>query len=469
MTHPVSGHSNWLRTTRYCSSVAILSPAKLLICYSALDRKSKTKFVAGRSELVLGYLVVPVDSSKNCRLLSMQLRMLIYSLVAMRHSARSFQHSIIRHPKRTPKACFAELRNGQDYVAGLVYDFETSSGDASTTEPVQLAVVCTNSRHEDPPTFIRYVLPSGEIEPGAEAVHGITKEFLVSQGARPFADVYAEMRSWLDTNFGPERPLVWTAHNGERFDEPILRRLAASSGGGTLPDHWRFHDTLPHARGVVEKGERKWVRGAFTLSRLYSDATGGSSLDGAHDAFVDCSALATVWKWLVEQQRQQQQLELPNSQSEVIAAMSARSFFQTHLQEVGYAPPGSKVDFKRVTSTVGVSRRSTSATTAAAHMSIALHAPLSGLPGVGPTVEAKLEAAQGWTQVEHVVGHLKVEHGNDANAFKSFVFSELTSVRNGHPPPLQLVAARTAAKRIAEYCANEVLVNEGKPASVPQP
>jgi hypothetical protein len=87
-----------------------------------------------------------------------------------------------RNTQRVPTARFAELANGQDFVAALAYDFETSSADPSSTEAVQLAVVCANSRHPDPPTFLRYVLPSGDIEDGALGVHGISKEFLVSSG-----------------------------------------------------------------------------------------------------------------------------------------------------------------------------------------------------------------------------------------------------------------------------------------------
>jgi DNA polymerase III epsilon subunit-like protein len=95
-------------------------------------------------------------------------------------SVHSFQHLRVI---RAPSVRFSELNNGQDYVAGLVYDFETTSADPNTNEAVQLAVVCVNSRNEDPPSFVRYILPTGEIDPGAEDVHHISKQLLESEGS----------------------------------------------------------------------------------------------------------------------------------------------------------------------------------------------------------------------------------------------------------------------------------------------
>ena len=79
---------------------------------------------------------------------------------------------------------------GQEYVAGLAYDLETTSADPETTEVVQIAIVAVNSRTpDDPPTFTRLVLPEGPIEAGAAAVHGYTRERLIEEGARPFEEV----------------------------------------------------------------------------------------------------------------------------------------------------------------------------------------------------------------------------------------------------------------------------------------
>jgi hypothetical protein len=292
--------------------------------------------------------------------------------------------------------------------------------------------------------------------------------------------VYVELKEWVNETFGAERPIVWTAHNGARFDEPILRRLAKEADGRSLPQHWRFHDTLPFAQGVVEGGKRKWGRGAFTLGRLYSDATGGKSLEGAHDALVDCGALITVWKFLVAEQEKMARVSRSSSggggggrspQAAKLAASSSAereqqqdhgdpSYFQKHLQHVGYGP----VNTQQGAPGPRWARKSTSTTTtsiaakaAVSFESVELHGPLSALPGVGPTVEAKLVAAQAWTTIDLAVGHYKGEFAGDGVAFKQFVYRELVSRRSGHPPPLSMVPARTAAKRIAEFCMSHSL------------
>ena len=61
-------------------------------------------------------------------------------------------------------------------------------------------------------------------------------------------------------------------------------------------------DTLQLARRALPDRVRgSDGHGPHTLSSLYGTASGGESLDGAHDALVDAEALSCVWKWLVEQ------------------------------------------------------------------------------------------------------------------------------------------------------------------------
>lgn len=377
--------------------------------------------------------------------------------------ARRFLASAPRPP--TTSALHAELANGQDYVGGLVYDFETTSANPSSTEPVQMAVMCVNSKLPNPPMFVRYVLPAGPIEPGAEAVHGISRDVLLAQQAQPFSEVYAELREWLGATFGEQRPLVWTAHNGQRFDEPILRRLA----GQPLPTHWRFHDTLLAAQEVVEGGRRPWGKGQFTLGRLFLDAT-GSPLEGAHDAAVDCSALASVWKWLVAQEQER------GSSSGDGMSSDGKALFQAHLQTLGYAPAGSqqraaksppggwakpfaagaRTPAKAPRAAKGPAAGASEVVVKAARLTVAVDvatAPLSALPGVGPAVEAKLSATLAWVSASCAVSHFRGPAcGGDASVFKAAITKALQKRAAGQPPPVSQVSARTAAKRLAEFC-----------------
>ena len=350
-----------------------------------------------------------------------------------------------------------------------MYDFETTSADPSSAEPVQMAVMCVNSKLSNPPSFVRYVLPTCPIEPGAEAVHGISRELLIAQGAQPFPIVYRELREWLSTTFGDERPLIWTAHNGHRFDEPILRRLV----GQSLPDHWRFYDTLLTAQEVVDGGLRPWGKGQFTLGRLYLDAT-GKPLEGAHDAVVDCSALASVWKWLVIQERSALLSDGTGSDS---SSSDIKALFQAHLQNLGYsaagieqrpmkAPPGGWVKRTGATPSLASPKptkpRQTIRTVSSTEVLLSDFAAnthrletlsLSELPGVGPVVEAKLCASMSWVSVRCALAHFNGPScDRDSSAFKEGVSKALQKRATGQPRPLSQVSARTAAKRLAEFC-----------------
>ena len=97
---------------------------------------------------------------------------------------------------------------GQQYAAGLAFDLETTGLDTRSAEIVQFAIVVANSQRGA--KFSRLVLPEGDIDPGAAAVHGFTREVLLDRGARPFAEVWEECEGWLRETLGETRPLVST-------------------------------------------------------------------------------------------------------------------------------------------------------------------------------------------------------------------------------------------------------------------
>ena len=120
----------------------------------------------------------------------------------------------------------------QEYCAALAFDLETTGLDLRTSEVVQIAIVIANSKRGA--CFVRKVLPEGQIDPGASAVHGFTREALIADGAAPFATVWKECEDWLDETLqSSTRPLVWAAHNGKRFDFPILTRCVNHVSGST--------------------------------------------------------------------------------------------------------------------------------------------------------------------------------------------------------------------------------------------
>ena len=214
----------------------------------------------------------------------------------------------------------------QEYCAALAFDLETTGLDLRTSEVVQIAIVIANSKRGA--CFVRKVLPEGQIDPGASAVHGFTRESLIADGAAPFATVWKECEDWLDETLqSSTRPLVWAAHNGKRFDFPILTRCVNHVSGSTSallrPPRARFVDTLTLARESMPRRTSDGHSGPYTLGSLYRAASRGASLVGAHDAMADAQALAHVWRWLVED----------------VGADSTTRDFQNHLQSIGYGLP----------------------------------------------------------------------------------------------------------------------------------
>ena len=220
----------------------------------------------------------------------------------------------------------------QEHVAALAFDLETTGLDTRTNEIVQFAVVVANSQKG-----LKYqslVLPEGEIDPGASAVHGLTREMLLASNARPFAEVWKECEDWLEHHLGSDRPLVWAAHNGRGFDVPILTRCVSDSNGPLSSPRASFVDTLPMAR-VALPGRRRGADGLgpHTLGSLFRSATGGATLEGAHDALADAEALAVVWRWLVEEAG----ADKPSTAwAAARGGSTRRSPFQDHLQYHGY-------------------------------------------------------------------------------------------------------------------------------------
>eukprot|EP01043_Picozoa_sp_COSAG02_P001941 COSAG02_NODE_43_length_45989_cov_93.430181_12_plen_232_part_00 len=176
-------------------------------------------------------------------------------------------------------------------AVGLAWDVETTG--LPPCDIVQIAVTCADWEDEPYSSFVRYIMPSVPIHPDAERIHGISMELLVEWQAQSLAAVLTELASWLDSTFGPERRLVWAAHNGRAFDERVLRKGAVAAGCKMprgLEASAHTVDTLHLAR-VALKAEK--AVSSHTLENLYQLAT-GTSLDDAHDALADAKAVATV-------------------------------------------------------------------------------------------------------------------------------------------------------------------------------
>jgi superfamily I DNA/RNA helicase/DNA polymerase III epsilon subunit-like protein len=156
----------------------------------------------------------------------------------------------------------------RDYVA---FDLETSDRDVGSCGIVEIAAVRVRNG-VIVEQFHELLNPGRPIHPAATRVHGYTDADV--RDLPPLAEIWPRFREFV----GPDR-LV--AHNGTKFDVPVLRRCAAGLEG---VDDLVFFDTLPLARLVIDGSAR-----LSDLARRFGLHPGRS-----HHALDDASTLAGV-------------------------------------------------------------------------------------------------------------------------------------------------------------------------------
>ena len=160
----------------------------------------------------------------------------------------------------------------------VTFDLETTDNDAATCDIVEIgAAKVVDGEIVD--RFHALVRPARPISAGATRVHGYTDADV--QDARPFAEVWLAFREFVGD-------AILVAHNGQRFDVPVLRRLAAERDG---VEHLVFFDTLPLARSLA-RGSAKLV----DLATRFGIDPGRS-----HHALDDALTLARVFRELERQ------------------------------------------------------------------------------------------------------------------------------------------------------------------------
>jgi DNA polymerase III epsilon subunit-like protein len=161
-----------------------------------------------------------------------------------------------------------------DYVA---FDLETTDLDPSACEIVEIAAARVRGG-EVVATFRELVRCQRPVSARARAVHGYGDEDL--RDAPPFAEVWPRFRAFVGAD-------LLVAHNGQRFDVPVLRRLAEPLGGSA---DLLFFDTLPLARSLLDESAR-----LEDLAHRFDVPLGR-----AHHALDDAIALAGVLRRLEE-------------------------------------------------------------------------------------------------------------------------------------------------------------------------
>ncbi|HEX6105330.1 MAG TPA: UvrD-helicase domain-containing protein [Gemmatimonadales bacterium] len=160
----------------------------------------------------------------------------------------------------------------QDYVA---FDIETTDLDPAGCEIVELAAVRVRNR-VIVDQVSRLVRPDRPVSSAASKVHGYRDDDLCDQPR--FAEVWPEFRAFVGDD-------LLVAHNGQEFDVPVLRRLAAGLPG---VEQLTFFDTLPLARSLLEESAR-----LGDLAHRF-----GVDVGRSHHALDDASTLVGVLRHL---------------------------------------------------------------------------------------------------------------------------------------------------------------------------
>jgi DNA polymerase III epsilon subunit family exonuclease len=160
----------------------------------------------------------------------------------------------------------------QDYVA---FDLETTDVDAAGCGIVQIAAVRVRGR-VIVDRYERLIDPGVPISAKATEVHGIRDSDVCDQPS--FAEIWPEFRAFVGSD-------MLVAHNGRKFDVPVVQRLAAGLPG---VDDLVFFDTLPLARSLLEESAR-----LEDLAHRFGVDAGRS-----HDALDDASTLVGVLRHL---------------------------------------------------------------------------------------------------------------------------------------------------------------------------
>ena len=161
----------------------------------------------------------------------------------------------------------------------VTFDFETTDTDVATCGVVEIgAARVVNGEIVE--RFHTMVNPYQAISPGAtKNAHGYTDADV--KDAPPFLEVWPKFRAFVGDD-------ILIAHNGQSFDIPVLRRLAAGREG---VDSLVFYDTLPLVRSLSrDSGRQQDIAARF-----------GIDAGRAHHALDDAVTLAKIYGELEKQ------------------------------------------------------------------------------------------------------------------------------------------------------------------------
>ncbi len=194
----------------------------------------------------------------------------------------------------------------------VTFDFETTDNDVATCGVVEIgAARVVNGEIID--RFHSLVNPYRPISARATEVHGYADADVAS--APPFSAVFPLFLSFVGSD-------ILVAHNGQKFDIPVLRRLAAGQGG---VDTLVFYDTLPLVRSLSQD------------SGKLEDVARRCGIDcgRAHHALDDACTLALVYRELEKQRVLRARKAVLNNVLDYLGLALALEFSGNGTRETG--------------------------------------------------------------------------------------------------------------------------------------
>jgi superfamily I DNA/RNA helicase/DNA polymerase III epsilon subunit-like protein len=162
----------------------------------------------------------------------------------------------------------------EDFVS---IDLETTGRDFHTCEVVEVGAVRVR-KGKAVAEFHSRVKPTLPIEPGATATHGLSAADVANSPS--FAELWPRLQDFCGND-------MLVAHNGYRFDFPIIKRMAAGLPGAASLS---TYDSLPLAKELNPDS-----RSLENLAHKFGIDTGRS-----HSALDDARTLARVFVRLTE-------------------------------------------------------------------------------------------------------------------------------------------------------------------------
>lgn len=140
----------------------------------------------------------------------------------------------------------------------FTFDLESTGLNVAISRIVEIALYCPDN---ETPSFESLINPSVEIPRDTINIHGITNEMV--KDAPGFVEAFKKMKSIC----GEECVLI--AHNGDRFDEPMLRH-EAKRYDVIIPEGWEFVDSLLWAKKYMShlpKHNLQYLREYFKFEK----------------------------------------------------------------------------------------------------------------------------------------------------------------------------------------------------------